>query len=70
MNRFTCRLGDDCDQPATVQIVDREGSQTRGCFPHAYEALKAIVGSEVVWKNTHVNEWARKALELTESGIR
>jgi hypothetical protein len=66
---YTCRLGDECQALATVQIEDREASQTRGCFPHALDALKAIDGSRVVWEQTKVNEWARKALELTENRI-
>lgn len=64
---YTCRLGDDCKAIATVQIADREGSQTRGCFPHAYEAMKRIDGAKVVWPRTHVNEYAHKALEMCEA---
>ncbi len=67
---YTCRLGDDCPAIATVQIVDREGSHTRGCFPHAYEALKAIAGAKVVWSKTKVaNEYAEQALRTTENRI-
>jgi hypothetical protein len=67
---YTCRLCDDCKAIATVQIVDREGSHTRGCFPHSLEALKAIDGAKVVWSKTKVaNEYARKALEMTENPL-
>lgn len=67
---YTCRLGDNCREIATVQIRDREGSETRGCFTHAYEAMKAIQGARVVWSKTRVpNEYARTALEMTEQRI-
>jgi hypothetical protein len=66
---YTCRLGDNCAHLATVQIVDQQGSHTRGCFVHSLEAMKAITGAKVVWAKTKVNEFARKALEMTESRI-
>lgn len=67
---YTCRLGDNCPAIAVVQIVDREGSHTRGCFPHAYEALKAITGAKVVWSKTRPpNEYAEQALRMTEERI-
>jgi hypothetical protein len=68
---YRCLLsrGERCAKPATVQRRDRDGSQTRGCFPHAYEALKALDGARVVWSRTRVNELARAALELAEQRI-
>lgn len=67
---YRCLLGDNCPALAVVQIVDREGSHTRGCFPHAYAALKSITGARVVWSKTKVaNEYARKALEMTENPL-
>jgi hypothetical protein len=29
---YRCLLGGDCGALAVVQIADRDGSQTRGCF--------------------------------------
>lgn len=64
---YTCRLGDDCTALAVVQIADGTGAQTRGCFPHAYDAMKHIEGAEVIWSRTHVNEFGRIALEMCEA---
>lgn len=66
---YRCLLGNGCGQLAVVQISDRAGSQTRGCFEHAYPALKAIDGARVVWSRTRVNEYAEKALRMTEERI-
>lgn len=66
---YTCRLGDNCREIANVQIRDREGSETRGCFTHGLELLKALQGGRVVWSKTKVNEYAQKALEMTENRI-
>lgn len=66
---YRCLLGDDCGALAVVQIADRTGAHTRGCFPHAYEAMKAIEGAKVVWSKTRVNEYAEKALRMTEDRI-
>jgi hypothetical protein len=50
-----------------MKLRDRDGSQTRGCFQHAYEALKALDDGRVVWSGTRAaNEVTRAALELTE----
>lgn len=67
---YTCRLGDNCADIATVQIRDAQGSETRGCFQHAYEALKAIDGAKVVWSKSHPpNEYAERALRLAENPL-
>lgn len=66
---YRCLLGDDCKALATVQISDRAGAQTRGCFEHAYPAMKAIVGAKVVWSKTRVNEYAEKALRMLEERV-
>ena len=66
---YTCRLGDNCTALAVVQIDDRTGAQTRGCFPHAYEAMKAITGARVIWPRTRVNEYGERALRMTEERI-
>lgn len=66
---YRCLLGDNCTALAVVQIADREGSHTRGCFPHAFDAMKAITGARVVWSRTRVNEYAEKALRMTEERI-
>lgn len=66
---YRCLLGDGCGALATVQIADPAGAQTRGCFPHAYEAMKAIDGARVIWSKTRVNEWAEKSLRMTEDRV-
>jgi len=67
---YRCLLGDNCGHLATVQIADQDGSHTRGCFPHAYEAMKAITGARVVWSKTRSpNGWAEKALRMFEERI-
>jgi hypothetical protein len=63
---YRCLLGNGCGALAVVQIADRDGSQTRGCFPHAYEAMKAIDGARAVRSKTRVNEWAERALRMFE----
>lgn len=67
---YRCLLGANCKALAVVQIADVDGAHTRGCFPHAYEALKRIDGARVVWSKTRTpNEWAEKALRMTEDRV-
>lgn len=67
---YRCLLGGDCKALATIQIADQTGAHTRGCFPHAYEAMKAITGAQVVWSKTRApNGWAEKALRMFEERI-
>lgn len=66
---YRCLLADDCGALAVVQIADPAGAHTRGCFPHALDALKAIGGARVIWSKTRVNEWAERALRMTEERI-
>lgn len=62
---YRCLLGEGCRALATVQLADADGAETRGCFRHADEVLRSLVGGRVVWSKTSTNEWARKALELS-----
>ena len=69
--RFTCSLtrADEpaCQSYARVTIVDSEGDSARGCPRHAVAALDGITGAHVDWTDSlGLNEWERKALELTE----
>lgn len=67
---YRCLLSDNCKALATIQIADTAGSHTRGCFPHAYEAMKAITGGRVVWSKTRApNGWAEAALRMFEERI-
>jgi hypothetical protein len=46
--------------------VDSEGDSARGCPRHAVAALGGITGAHVDWTDSKgLNEWERKALELT-----
>jgi hypothetical protein len=70
-NRFQCTLtkGDEpaCESYARVTIADTEGTTARACPRHAIAALDGIVGARVDWTDSKgLNEWERKALELTE----
>jgi len=68
---YRCLLarGETCTALATVQLVDAEGSHTRGCLTHAYAALKAIEGARVVWGKTRTDEWGERALRGVEERI-
>lgn len=70
--RFTCSLtrADEpaCQSYARVTIVDSEGAAARCCPCHAVAALKGIIGAYVDWADSKgLNEWERKALELSEN---
>ncbi len=69
--RFTCTLtkADEpaCQSYARVTIEDSEGATARGCPRHAITALDGITGARVDWADSKgLNEWERKALELSE----
>jgi hypothetical protein len=69
--RFTCSLtkADElaCQSSARVTIVDCEGATARGCPRHAVAALDGITGAYVDRADSRdLNEWERKALELSE----
>ncbi len=69
--RFTCTLtqADEpaCPSYARVTITDSEGATARGCPRHAVAALDGITGGQVDWADSKgLNEWERKALELSE----
>jgi hypothetical protein len=69
--RFTCTLtrADEpaCQSYARVTIVDSEGATGRGCPRHAVAALDGIAGAHIDWAESKgLNEWERKALELSE----
>jgi hypothetical protein len=69
--RFTCSLttADEpaCQSYARVTIVDSGGARARGCPRHAVAALIGIAGAQVDWADSKgLNQWQRKALELTE----
>jgi hypothetical protein len=52
---------------ARVTITDVTGDSARGCPRHAVAALEGIDGACVDWAGTRgLNEFERKALELTE----
>jgi hypothetical protein len=73
--RFTCALtrADEpaCQSYARVTIVDCEGTSARGCLRHAVAALGGITGAHIDWADSRgLNEWERKALELTEERSR
>jgi hypothetical protein len=56
-----------CQSYARVTIVDSEHARTRGCPRHAVAALDGIAGAHVDWADSRgLNQWERKALELTE----
>lgn len=69
--RFTCTLT-RADEPACltyarVTILDSEGATARGCPRHAVTALDGITGAHVDWADSKgLDEWERRALELTE----
>jgi hypothetical protein len=72
-NRFTCSLtrADEpaCQSYARVTMVDAEGATARVCARHAVAALDGIIGAHVDWADSKgLNEWERKALELSEDG--
>ena len=68
--RFTCSLtrADEpaCQTYARVTITDPEGTRARGCPRHAAAALDGIAGGHVDWADNGLNQWERKALELSE----
>jgi len=69
--RFTCTLtkADEsaCQSYARVTIMDSEGASARACPRHAVAALDGIAGAHVDWTDSKgLNEWERKALELSE----
>ena len=69
--RFTCTLtrADEpaCQSYARVTIVDAEGASARACPRHAIAALDGITCAHVDWADSKgLNEWERKALELSE----
>jgi hypothetical protein len=56
-----------CQSYARVTIVDSEGASARACPRHAVAALDGIASARVDWTDSKgLNEWERKALELTE----
>ena len=56
-----------CQSYARVTITDSEGATARGCPRHAVAALDGITGAHVDWADSKgLNEWERKALELSE----
>ena len=51
---------------AQVTIADSESATARGCPRHAVAALDGITGAHVDWADSKgLNEWERKALELS-----
>jgi hypothetical protein len=69
--RFQCAptLSDEppCTTYARVTIGDTVGDSARGCVRHAVQALEGIDGARVDWADSRgLNEFERKALELTE----
>ncbi len=69
--RFTCTLtrADEpsCQSYARVTIVDAERASARACPRHAVAALDGITRAHVDWADSKgLNEWERKALELSE----
>jgi hypothetical protein len=69
--RFRCTLArsdePQCETYARVTITDTTGDAGRGCTRHAVAALEGIDGASVDWADTRgINEFERKALELTE----
>lgn len=69
--RFQCTLtlsGEpQCTTYARVTVTDTTGDSVRGCPRHAIAALEGIDGARVDWADTKgLNEFERKALELTE----
>ncbi len=73
--RCTCSLtrADEptCRSYARVTIVDSQGATARGCPRHAVAALDGIAGAHVDWADSKgLNEWERKALELSEERSR
>jgi hypothetical protein len=68
--RFTCTLT-RADEPQCQSYgrvtIDAEGATARGCPRHAVGALDGIIGAHVDWTDSKgLNEWERKALELSE----
>jgi hypothetical protein len=73
--RFTCTLtrADEpvCQSYARVTIADSDGATARSCPRHAVAALDGITGGQVDWADSKgLNEWERKALELSEERSR
>jgi hypothetical protein len=70
-SRFKCTLArsdePECTHYARVTITDETGDSARACPRHAVAALDGIDGARVDWTDTRgLNEFERKALELTE----
>jgi hypothetical protein len=70
-DRFRCVLTrsdePECTSYARVTIIDATGDSARACPQHAVAALDGIDGARVDWADTcGINEFERKALELTE----
>jgi hypothetical protein len=70
-DRFRCALTrsdePECTSYARVTIVDATRDSARACPQHAVAALDGIDGARVDWADTRgINEFERKALELTE----
>ena len=56
-----------CQSYARVTIADTEGASARACPRHAIAALDGITCAHVDWADSKgLNEWERKALELSE----
>ena len=69
--RFRCTLtrADEpqCTTYARVTVTDTTGDSARGCTRHAVAALDGIDGARIDWADPRgLNEFERKALELTE----
>jgi hypothetical protein len=70
-DRFRCVLTrsdePECTSYARVTITDATGDSARACLQHAIAGLDGIDGARVDWSDTRgINEFERKALELTE----
>jgi hypothetical protein len=73
--RFQCALtlSDEpkCTTYARVTVTDTTGDSARACTTHAIRGLEGIDGARVDWADTKgLNEYERKALELTEEVTR
>jgi hypothetical protein len=69
--RFACTLtqADEpaCQTYARVTIMDFEGASACACPGHAVAAVDGITGAHIDWTDSKgLNEWERKALELSE----
>lgn len=64
---LTVRDEPRCTTYARVTVTDAAGGSARACTRHAVAALDQIDGASVDWADTKgINEYERKALELTE----